>query len=237
MSAAPPTGGAIAYRLHHPRDPHRPDPIRARRGPDSDEEARVPAASERSSPPSAATRARFREGVAAASSSYREVADWEALAGLLAEDAPVVALAPSLERAEPQLRRLLEEAGCRVVVPDGDDPAAAVADVPVGVVAGELAVAETGSVLVSEHELGDRVVTMLCQRLVQVVPVELIADRLEAAADWLAPRGGTPGFASLMTGPSRTADIERSLTIGVQGPDTVDVVVLTGITEREGDGA
>lgn len=187
--------------------------------------------------PTALVRARFREQVAVASSTYHEVADWDALASLLAEDAPVVAMAPSLHRAEPHLRGLLEEAGCRVVVPDGDDPAAAVADVPVGLVVGELAVAETGSVLVSEHELGDRVVTMLCQRLVQVIPVQLIADRLEAVADWLAPRGGTPGFASLMTGPSRTADIERSLTIGVQGPDTVDVVVLTGDTDREGDEA
>ncbi len=189
------------------------------------------------SPPPAAIRARFREQVAVASSSYDEVADWEALASALAGDAPVVALAPSLDRAQPNLRQLLERAGCRVVVPDGDDPAAAVADVPVGVVAGELAVAETGSVLVSEHELGDRVVTMLCPRLVQVIPVELIADRLEAVAEWLAPRGGTAGFASLMTGPSRTADIERSLTIGVQGPDTVDVVVLTGSTPRPGEGA
>ncbi|MEX2548595.1 MAG: LUD domain-containing protein [Nitriliruptoraceae bacterium] len=195
-------------------------------------------ASERSpEPAAAAVRARFRETVAAASSTYHEVADWEALASWLAEDGQVVALAPSLDRAEPELRGLLGRAGCQVVVPDGDDPAAAVADVPVGVVGGVLAVAETGSVLVSEHELGDRVVTMLCQRLVQVIPVALITDRLEAVADWLAPRGGTPGFASLMTGPSRTADIERSLTIGVQGPDTVDVVVLTGDPERPGDGA
>jgi len=190
-----------------------------------------------SGPPPAAVRARFREQVAVAGSSYHEVVDWDALASLLAADAPVLALAPSLDRDQPHLRDLLAEAGCRVVVPDGDDPAAAVADVPVGVVVGELAVAETGSVLVSEHALADRVVTMLCQRLVQVVPVERIADRLESVAEWLAPRGGTAGFASLMTGPSRTADIERSLTIGVQGPDTVDVVVLTGVTVRAGAGA
>jgi L-lactate dehydrogenase complex protein LldG len=97
-----------------------------------------------------------------------------------------------------------------------------------------LAIAETGSVLVSEHDLGDRVVTMLCRRLVQVVDAGAVVDRLEAAADWLAERAGQPGFASLMTGPSRTADIERSLTIGVQGPDEVDVVVLdaSGTGER-----
>jgi len=37
---------------------------------------------------------------------------------------------------------------------------------------------------------------------------------------------GLPAYASLTTGPSRTADIERSLTIGVQGPNAVHVVVL-----------
>jgi L-lactate dehydrogenase complex protein LldG len=138
-----------------------------------------------------------------------------------------VALAPSLAHARPELVARFTDAGFEVAVPDGDDPAAAVADVPLAVVRAELAVAETGSVLVSEHALGDRVVTMLCRRLVQVVDAGTIVARLEGAADWLRQRSGQPGFASLMTGPSRTADIERSLTIGVQGPDEVDVVVLT----------
>ena len=162
------------------------------------------------------------------------MAGWDAvIAHLTDEVRPVdgpdgapVALAPSLATVQPDLVDRFSAAGFTVVVPDGDDPAAGVADVPLAVVRGELAVAETGSVLVSEHDLGDRVVTMLCRRLVQVVDEDAIVDRLEAAADWLAERAGQPGFASLMTGPSRTADIERSLTIGVQGPDEVDVVVL-----------
>jgi L-lactate dehydrogenase complex protein LldG len=182
-------------------------------------------------------RDRFRTAVEAASSRYLELADWAALVEHLAgEDHDerdgvagrrMVALAPTLAAARPELAVGFERAGFEVTVPEGDDPAAEVADVPVGVVRAELAIAETGSVLVAEHALGDRVVTMLCRRLVQVVEADTIADRLEAAADWLRERGGRPGFASLMTGPSRTADIERSLTIGVQGPDEVDVVVLT----------
>lgn len=172
--------------------------------------------------------ARFRTKVEAGSSSYLEVPDWDGVVTHLGTRGEVVALAPSLARSMPALTGWLEDAGLSVVVPDGDDPAAEVADVPVALVRGELAIAETGSVLVSEHELGDRVVTMLCHRLVQVVDADHIEARLEAAAAWLAERGGRPGFASLMTGPSRTADIERSLTIGVQGPDEVDVIVLTG---------
>lgn len=177
-------------------------------------------------------RDRLRTAVTAASSTYLELADWEAVFAHLEGVGDRVALAPSLVEREPSLLGRARAAGFEVVVPDGDDPAAQVADVPIGIVVGELAVAETGSVLVAEHALGDRVVTMLCHRLVQVVDVDVVVDRLEAAAEWLARRGGQPGFASLMTGPSRTADIERSLTIGVQGPDEVDVVVLTGAQER-----
>ncbi len=175
-----------------------------------------------------AQRTLLRTKVEAAASTYQEVAGWEEVAAHAASLGQRVAIAPSLHAALPSLAAMLEGHGRTVVVPGEDDPAADVADVPVAIVAGAMAVAETGSVLVSEHELRDRVVTMLCQRLLQVVAADDVVDRLEDAAAWLAPRGGQAGFASLMTGPSRTADIERSLTIGVQGPDEVDVLVLTG---------
>jgi L-lactate dehydrogenase complex protein LldG len=175
-----------------------------------------------------AQRLLLREKVEAASSTYHEVEGWEEVAAHAAALGDRVAIAPSLHAAEPALAESLEALGRAVVVPGTDDPAADVADVPVAIVAGVLAVAESGSVLVSEHELRDRVVTMLCKRLIQVVVAADVVDRLEDAAAWLTPRGGQAGFASLMTGPSRTADIERSLTIGVQGPDEVDVLVLVG---------
>ncbi|MBM3141407.1 MAG: lactate utilization protein, partial [Chloroflexi bacterium] len=96
---------------------------------------------------------------------------------------------------------------------------------PAGVVRGALAVAETGSVLLVEPEPADRAVSMLSLALVQVVA----RDRLVASLDDVASAllaGGPPLFASLTTGPSRTADIERALTIGVQGPREVHVVLL-----------
>lgn len=171
-------------------------------------------------------RERFRAGVEAASATYLELTGWSAVAAHARGHGDLIAVAPSLAAAVPELIGILDAEGMRVVVPQGADPAAEVAEVPQAIVWGELAIAESGSVLVSEHSLGDRVVTMLCRRLIQVVDAHDVVDRLEAAADWLSARAGHPGFASLMTGPSRTADIERSLTIGVQGPDEVDVVVL-----------
>ena len=35
-------------------------------------------------------------------------------------------------------------------------------------------------------------------------------------------------YLSLITGPSRTADIERVLTIGVHGPKELQIMILTG---------
>ena len=183
----------------------------------------------RDDPPAASPqRQLLRTRVEAAASTYHEVEGWDQVAAYAAVHGDRVAIAPSLHAAQPSLAASLETHGCRAVVPGTEDPAADVADVPVAIVAGVMAVAETGSVLVSEHELRDRVVTMLCKRLLQVVVAADVVDRLEDAAAWLAARGGQAGFASLMTGPSRTADIERSLTIGVQGPDEVDVIVLVG---------
>jgi L-lactate dehydrogenase complex protein LldG len=179
---------------------------------------------------------RFRDAVGRASSSFHEFSGWPELVEHLG-DVEVVAIAPSLARSQPHLVAALEGRGARVVVPDGEDPAAQVADVPVGVTWAEMAIAETGSLLISEYELGDRVVTMLCRRLVQVIGADAIEARLEAAATWMRNRAGQPGFVSLMTGPSRTADIERSLTIGVQGPDAVDVVVLRDTEVRVATGA
>lgn len=180
-------------------------------------------------PPAASPqRQPLRDRVEAAASTYHEVAGWDEVAAHAAAHGERVAIAPSLHALQPGLAASLEDRGCTVVIPEADDPAADVVDVPVAIVGGLMAVTETGSVLVSEHDLADRVVTMLCHRLVQVVAASDVVERLEDVAAWLAARGGQAGFASLMTGPSRTADIERSLTIGVQGPDEVDVVVLVG---------
>jgi L-lactate dehydrogenase complex protein LldG len=175
--------------------------------------------------------AAFAAAVQASASDHRTVGGWadvitEVTAHRTGSDRRV-ALAPSLAAAEPQLVDALRAAGAIVIVPDGDDPAATVADVGIGLVRGELGVAETGSVLVSEHTLGDRVVTMLCHRLIQVVHSGDIVARLDDVARWMSERRGIASFVSLMTGPSRTADIERSLTIGVQGPQEVGVRVLT----------
>lgn len=119
--------------------------------------------------------------------------------------------------------RLLAGLGDGVRIATGEPERSA--DATVGVVRAELAIAETGSVLVVEDELADRLVSMLSLTLFQLVAASCVVASLDDAAGWLSRRAGA-GYTALVTGSSRTADIERSLTVGVQGPEAVHVVVV-----------
>ncbi|MGI9584401.1 MAG: LUD domain-containing protein [Acidimicrobiia bacterium] len=95
-----------------------------------------------------------------------------------------------------------------------------------GVITGELGIAETGSILVVENEIEDRLVSMMSEHLIVLVRAETVEESLDAAEVWFSEVPSTPSYAVLLTGPSRTADIERSLTIGVQGPSSTKVVIV-----------
>lgn len=90
----------------------------------------------------------------------------------------------------------------------------------------ELAVAETGSLLVALPS-ADRAAALLARRLWLLVRVEQMAPTLDDALQHVARlvRGGSR-YLTLMSGPSRTADIERTLTIGVHGPGELHVLVV-----------
>jgi L-lactate dehydrogenase complex protein LldG len=94
------------------------------------------------------------------------------------------------------------------------------------VAAARFAVAETGSVALDEARL-DRGACFLAERLWVLVPEEAIVASLDVGLERLHElvRGGAH-HPLLMTGPSRTADIERTLTIGVHGPRALVVLVV-----------
>ena len=105
-------------------------------------------------------------------------------------------------------------------------------DQPLGVSLATLAIAETGSTMLAEHSLEDRAVGLLTRTHITVVrSSELVPSLSEAAAAMrevaLRPGGG---YGAFMTGPSRTADIEMSLTVGVQGPARVLTLFVDDLT-------
>lgn len=137
--------------------------------------------------------------------------------------AGTVAVAPSVAMEAPELLAAL---GGRGALADDVDHVG-VTGATVGLTTGEAFVVETGSVLVSEHGLGDRAVSMLSSHLVMVVLLEAVVHTLDDVAALLSQHAGA-GYRALVTGPSRTADIERSLTIGVQGPSSLHVILTEG---------
>lgn len=109
---------------------------------------------------------------------------------------------------------------------------AEVADAALGVSVARLAVAETGSVLLGSNDPQAGMVGMLAKTHVVVAKASALVSSLDAAA--ITVRGlARPGpdqlrYMGFVTGPSRTADIERVLTIGVQGPRALHVVLIEG---------
>lgn len=94
------------------------------------------------------------------------------------------------------------------------------------VAAAEFAVAETGSVAVNEPA-EDRGRCFLAERLWLLVRESDLVPGLDQALERLGQliRQGA-NHPLLMSGPSRTADIERVLTIGVHGPRALVIVVV-----------
>ncbi|HVS06816.1 MAG TPA: lactate utilization protein [Candidatus Dormibacteraeota bacterium] len=165
---------------------------------------------------------RFRQRATQAGATVQTVPDDSAAVAAVALvarqfDAPRVTATPEGARFAP--------AGALV-----GGSALEVADAEMGVSVGRLAVAETGSVLLGSNNTEARLVGMLARTHVVVVSARLLVPSLDDAAETVRALAG-PGpeqlrYLGLVTGPSRTADIERVLTIGVQGPRALHVVLI-----------
>lgn len=104
----------------------------------------------------------------------------------------------------------------------------------VGITAVDYAVAETGSLVLCSRPGQARTVSLLPPIHVAFLAPDRLVASLEALSPLLQKELGARHWASnivLVTGPSRTADIELSLTQGVHGPKEVHVFAWA-----EGDG-
>ena len=150
----------------------------------------------------------------------------ERMGGRLVEPPPEGSLDAFVRARFPEARTVCsatpEVEGTRRLEPDTDPRT--LADVDVGVVRAAFGVVETGSVFLSEAELGVNALGFLAQHLVVLIdPGALVADLHDAYRD---PRFCTARYAVLMTGPSATADIEGVLVRGAQGVRSLTVVPL-----------
>lgn len=104
----------------------------------------------------------------------------------------------------------------------------------VGLSSFDLAVAETGSLVQDATRIDQRLVSTLPPVHIAVLYTSSLAPSLRAAlARFAADLPALPSYVSFITGPSRTADIERVLTIGVHGPGELYIIFVDGAGEAE----
>jgi L-lactate dehydrogenase complex protein LldG len=139
----------------------------------------------------------------------------------------------AVQHRYPDLCRALESAGLAGAIaeeiaesqPDRSALAAALAG-GTGLVLARAGVAETGSVVLADDALAPRLLGMLADLCIVLLPASAILPGLDEAGSLLAELDQAGHrYVSLVTGPSRTADIERVLTIGVQGPKALYIIV------------
>jgi L-lactate dehydrogenase complex protein LldG len=94
----------------------------------------------------------------------------------------------------------------------------------VGVTEFEWAIAETGTLAQDATDLALRLASSLPETHVALVRVGSLVPHLAALLTRVDPR--KMRYLALVTGPSRTADIERVLTIGVHGPKKLFIVAI-----------
>lgn len=121
----------------------------------------------------------------------------------------------SIYTLENRLKEILE-AGRVAYISGKDHPDAAKA----GITGCEFLVARTGSVMVSSAQgSGRKLIVFPEVHLVAAYASQLVPDLKDALAAMKKKYdSGMPSMVTLITGPSRTADIEKTLVIGAHGP-------------------
>lgn len=101
-----------------------------------------------------------------------------------------------------------------------------------GVTFCNFAMADSGSVVLESTMENVRLATTLPEKhFVIVDPETILEDNLAAVGPMTEMHTGhEPRFVAYVTGPSRTADIERVLTIGCHGPRELHILVVEGIS-------
>ena len=136
--------------------------------------------------------------------------------------AVLIPVSKSCERVD--IAGQLQKAGLTLFAVDRTQAAEAAA----GVTSACFAIADTGTLVLESTPEDVRLASTLPTRhFVLLDRTKIVADGL-AAVDPLRRmhQRGTRNYIAYITGPSRTADIERVLTIGVHGPKELHILLL-----------
>jgi L-lactate dehydrogenase complex protein LldG len=92
------------------------------------------------------------------------------------------------------------------------------------IIRGKLAVAENGSVWVTESNMVNRVLPFIAEHLILIIDKANIVANMHEAYKRITI--DEEGYGVFIAGPSKTADIEQSLVVGAHGPLSLQVYVV-----------
>jgi L-lactate dehydrogenase complex protein LldG len=92
----------------------------------------------------------------------------------------------------------------------------------------EALVARTGSIVLTTAQAGGRTASVYAPVHICIAYTKQLHFDIKDALQWLKEKytGNLPSFISFATGPSRTADIEKTLVTGVHGPKEVYLFLI-----------
>lgn len=103
----------------------------------------------------------------------------------------------------------------------------------VSVQRGFAAIAETGTLMLPSGQHSPTTLNLLPDTAIVVLNEADVVGPYEDAFDRLRNTGGLPRNVMLVTGPSRSADIERTLELGAHGPRRLHIVLIGKAAEKK----
>jgi L-lactate dehydrogenase complex protein LldG len=101
----------------------------------------------------------------------------------------------------------------------------ALAQTDVGITNADYAIAETGTLLLCAHPARPRLLTALVAVHVAVLRTDQVVPTFAHLASFVRSRAAGTSHVTLISGPSRTGDIEQEITIGAHGPRELHVIL------------
>ena len=158
----------------------------------------------------------------------------------IAREKPSHITAPALHKTKEEVAELLSKHLGKKVPPEPkeivklarEEMRKHFMEADIGISGANLAVAESGTLVIISNEGNARLVTSLPPVHIALVTTEKFVETLEQAITLvkaLIPASSgmkLTSYISLVTGPSRTTDIEKELVIGVHGPQELHIIIL-----------
>jgi len=109
---------------------------------------------------------------------------------------------------------------------DARDRYVTTAQAELGVTGADWGISLSGTVVINSSPQRGRAVSLLPPRHLTFIETSKLKDNLFEVLEEIAASGKPPAAIELITGPSRTSDIEMDLSIGVHGPIEVYVLLV-----------